>query len=123
MKQKVKEDFLSDAQLQETIQDILQPYLKKKDATIAIQFGVPIDKEEEWRQAIGFASAYNSYTSKKTGVLIKHRIEFTMDQTWDIFQLYEMLQKSPYLEIFIDGMKLPYAATLWLPLLWFYLPS
>jgi hypothetical protein len=123
VKQDLKPDFLEDAELQEKIQDILHPYLSQKDPVIAIQFGVPRNHEDEWRQAIGFASAYNTYSSKRIGRLVKHRIEFRKDQAWDIYQIYQMVEKSPHLEIFINDLKLPYAATLWLPLLWFYLPA
>jgi hypothetical protein len=121
LKEKIKPDFLEDPQIREAIEDILHPYLSKKDPVIAVQFGVPKDKEDEWREAISFASAHNRYTSTKVGRLMKHRIEFSTDQVWEIFQMYQMLEKSPHLEIFIDNRKLPYAATLWLPLLWFYL--
>jgi hypothetical protein len=118
-----KVDYLEDSQLQEKIQEILHPDLIQKEPVIAIQFGVAKDQEEEWRAAIGFASAYNSYSSKRVGRLTKHRVEFTRDQAWEIHQLYQMLEKSPHLEIFINDIRLPYAATLWIPLLWFYLPG
>jgi hypothetical protein len=123
MKQTTKKDFLEDSEIEAEIQDMLYPYLKKEEPVIAIQFGVPKDKENEWREAIGFASAYTSHRTEKIGRLTKHRVEFKPDQAWEIHQLYQMIEHSPHLEIFIDGMRLPYAATLWLPLLWFYLPS
>jgi len=122
IREKVKQDFLEDPQIKDVIEDILHPYLKNKKPVIAIQFGVAKEHEEEWRQAVGFASAYNSYSSKKSGRLTKHRVEFTPDEPWEIHQIYQLVEKSPHLEIFIDNMRLPYAATLWLPLLWFYLP-
>lgn len=118
-----KLDYLEDSQLQEMIQEILHPDLIQKEPVIAIQFGVTKGQEEEWRGAIGFASAYNTYSSKRVGRLIKHRVQFTRDQAWEIHQLYQMLEKSPHLEIFINDVRLPYAATLWIPLLWFYLPG
>lgn len=121
VKDRVEPDFLEDQQIQDVIQDILFPYLSTKDPVIAIQFGVPKNKEEEWREAVSFASAHNSYSKKIVGKLTKHRIEFKPDQAWEIYQMYQMLEKSPHLEIFLNGQKLPYAATLWLPLLWFYL--
>ena len=114
-------DFPEDSELESTIQDILYPYLKTADPSIAIQFGVPKDREEDWRQAVGFVSAFNTYKKEKVGRLTKHYVEFKPEQAWEIHQLYQMLEKSPHLEIYIDGMRLPYAATLWLPLLWFYL--
>ncbi len=120
-KKKVKPDFLEDHELQEVIQDMLFPYLSTKDPVIAIQFGVPKDKEEEWKEAISFSSAHNTYSKTVVGRLTRHRIELRPDQAWEIYQLYQMLEKSPHLEIFINNQKLPYAATLWLPLLWFYL--
>lgn len=121
VKDKTEPDFLEDRQLKDVIQDILYPYLSQKEPVIAIQFGVPKNKEAEWREAISFASAHNTYSKKVVGRLTKHRIELKPDQSWEIFQLYQMLEESPHLEIFINGQKLPYAATLWLPLLWFYL--
>ncbi len=121
MKDRTEPDFLEDRQLQDVIQDILYPYLSQKEPVIAIQFGVPKNKEEEWREAVSFASAHNTYSKKVAGRLTKHRIELKPDQSWEIYQLYQMLEKSPHLEIFINDQKLPYAATLWLPLLWFYL--
>ena len=120
-KHQEQDDFLQDAEIQQTIQDILHPYLNQKDPVIAIQFGVPLEKENDWREAIGFASAYNTYSMSKIGRLTRHRVEFSTGQAWDIHQMYQMLEKSPHLEIFIDNMRMPYAATLWLPLLWFYL--
>jgi hypothetical protein len=116
-----REDFLQDSEIREQIQDILYPYLSTKEPVIAIQFGVAPGKEQDWREAIGFASAYTSYSEKKVGALVKHRVEFSPNQAWDIHQMYQMLEKSPHLEIFINNMRMPYAATLWLPLLWFYL--
>jgi hypothetical protein len=118
---KAPRDFPEDAELENTIQDILYPYLKTEDPIVAIQFGVPKDREEDWRQAVGFVSAFNTYKKEKVGRLVKHYVEFKPEQAWEIHQLYQMLEKSPHLEIYIDGMRLPHAATLWLPLLWFYL--
>jgi hypothetical protein len=118
---KAPRDFPEDSELESTIQDILYPYLKTEDPIIAIQFGVPKNQEEEWRQAVGFVSAFNTYKKEKVGRLTKHSVEFKPEQAWEIHQLYEMVEKSPHLEIYIDGMRLPHAATLWLPLLWFYL--
>jgi hypothetical protein len=123
IKEKAKADYLEDSELQEKIQEILHPDLVHKEPVIAIQFGVPRDKQDEWRQVIGMASAYNTYSSRRVGKLIKHRVEFKRDQAWEIHQLYQMLEKSPHLEIFINDIRLPYAATLWIPLLWFYLPD
>lgn len=122
IKERMQKDFQEDPEIQEQIQDILYPYLSTKEPSIAIQFGVPANREEEWREVISFASAHNSYSTTKMGRLTKHRVEFFPVQAWEIYQMYQMLEKSPHLEIFIDGRKLPYAATLWLPLLWFYLP-
>ena len=117
----MRKDFAEDPEIREAIDDILYPFRSKKDPVIAIQFGVPNDRQDEWREAVSFASAHNSYTTSKSGRLTKHRIELKPDQVWEIHQLYQMLENSPHLEIFINGQRLPYAATLWLPLLWFYL--
>lgn len=118
---RVQKDFLDDKEIQEFILNVLQPYRKKDPPVIAIQFGVPKGKEDEWREPISFASSHNKYSTSVVGKLTRHRIEFTPDQAWEIHQLYQMLENSPHLEIFIDNMRIPYAATLWLPLLWFYL--
>ncbi len=123
IKERMKQDFREDEEIREIIDDILYPYKSTRDPVITIQFGVPADKQEDWREAISFASAHNSYRTTKIGPLTKHRIEFKSDQVWEIYQMYQMLEKSPHLEIFIDNQRLPYAATLWLPLLWFYLPG
>jgi hypothetical protein len=118
---RVQKDFLDDKEIQDFILNVLQPYRKKDLPVIAIQFGVPKGKEEDWREALSFASSHNTYSTSVVGKLTRHRIEFTPDQAWEIHQLYQMLENSPHLEIFIDNMRIPYAATLWLPLLWFYL--
>ena len=121
IKERMRKDFAEDPEIREVIEDILYPYRSTKDPVIAIQFGVPNDRQEEWREAVSFASAHNSYSSTKSGRLTKHRVELKPNQVWEIHQLYQMLENSPHLEIFINGQRLPYAATLWLPLLWFYL--
>lgn len=117
----MQKDFLEDPEIQESIDDILYPFRSTKDPVITIQFGVPPDQQDQWREAISFVSAHNTYKNIKAGRLTKHRIDLKPDQVWEIYQLYQMLEKSPHLEIFVDGHRLPYAATLWLPLLWFYL--
>jgi len=121
IKERMKKDFVEDPQLKEAVDDILFPYKSKKEPTITIEFGVPPEAQDEWREAISFASAHNTYGSKKSGRLTKHRLDLKPDQVWEIYQLYQMLENSPHLEIFIDGKRIPYTATLWLPLLWFYL--
>jgi hypothetical protein len=121
IKERMQKDFLEDPEIQESIDDILYPFRSTKDPVITIQFGVPPEQQDQWREAISFASAHNTYKTIKVGRLTKHSIDLKPDQVWDIYQLYQMLEKSPHLEIFIDGNRLPYAATLWLPLLWFYL--
>jgi len=121
IKERPKPDYLEDPQIKEIIQDIVAPYLNKKDPVIAIQFGVPKDQENDWSEAIQFASSQDTYSTTKVGPLRKHRVEFKTDQARDIYRMYQLLENSPHLEIYIDGMRLPYAATLWLPLLWFYL--
>ncbi|HET6268183.1 MAG TPA: hypothetical protein VFG11_10735 [Acidobacteriota bacterium] len=114
-------DFLDDAEITGFIENVLHPHRKTDAPVIAIQFGVPKGKENDWREAISFASAHNTYSTDTIGKLTRHRIEFKPDQVWEIHQMYQMLERSPHLEIFIDQMRLPFAATLWLPLLWFYL--
>lgn len=121
IKERMKRDFVEDPEIKEAIDDILYPYRSKKAPVITIEFGVPSESQDEWREAVSFASAHNTYSCKKAGRLTKHRIDLNPDQVWEIYQLYQMLENSPHLEIFIDGRRIPYAATLWLPLLWFYL--
>ena len=116
-----KPDYLEDPAIKEKIQDIIYPYLNKKEPVIAIQFGVPKEKEQDWSEAIQYASRQRTYTTTKIGRLTKHRVEFMPSEATEIFKMYELLQNSPHLEIFIDEMCLPYGATLWLPLLWFYM--
>ena len=121
IKERMKKDFVEDPEIQDAINDILYPYRSKTEPVITIEFGVAPESQEQWREAVSFASAHNSYSATKSGRLTKHRIDLKSDQAWEIYQLYQMLENSPHLEIFIDGRRIPYAATLWLPLLWFYL--
>lgn len=116
-----KPDFLEDPEIKDVIDRILHPYKLQGDPVIALQFGVPRGKEEEWNSAVDYASHLPQYSQSKVGRFTKHRIEFRKDQATEIYRMYQLVQTSPHLEIFIDNMKLPYAATLWLPLLWFYL--
>jgi hypothetical protein len=120
-KERIKPDFLDDPEIQGTIEDILHPYLSKKEAVVSLQFGVPREKADLWREAVQFASSQAGYASAKVGRFTRHRVEFRPDQAKEIFQMYRLVENSPHLEIFINNQKLPYAATLWLPLLWFYL--
>src|SRR5437764_954912 len=95
---RLKKDFLEDSEVQQFVEDILYPFRKKTDAVIAIQFGVPKGKEDEWREAISFASAHNTYSTTSAGRLTKHRVELLPQQAWEIHQFYQMLEKSPHLE-------------------------
>lgn len=121
VRERAKADYLEDPQIKEVIDSILRPHLSKKEATVAIQFAVPKDEEAEWSSAIAYASSLGTYNSKKVGRFTKHRVEFKAQDAGRLFEMYQQVENSPHLEIFIDEMKLPYAATLWLPLLWFYL--
>jgi hypothetical protein len=116
-----KPDFLEDPQIKDTIDRILHPYKLQGDPSIVLQFGVPAGKEQEWNSAVSFASGLPAYSNTRVGRFTKHRVEFRREQAGEIYHMYQLVENSPHLEIFIDNMKLPYAATLWLPLLWFYL--
>src|SRR5437660_15944 len=54
MAKRIKKDFLEDSEIQQFVEDILYPFKKKTDAVIAIQFGVPKGKENDWREAVSF---------------------------------------------------------------------
>lgn len=121
VRERAKKDYLEDPEIKGVIQSILKPHLSKEEATIEIQFAVPRDQPEEWGEAVKLASTFPTYTSSEFGRFVRHKVEFKSTDATSLFQLYQRVEKSPHLEIFIDHMKLPYAATLWLPLLWFYL--
>jgi len=121
VRERAKADYLEDPQIKEVIDSILKPHLSKKEAAVVLQFGVPRDRTEEWREAVAFASTLPGYSSSQYGRFTRHRLEFAPGNASALFKMYERVENSPHLEIFIDNMKLPYAATLWLPLLWFYL--
>src|SRR3990172_5444508 len=95
-KEKIKPDFLEDPQIQEVIADILHPYLSRKEPEIAIQFGVPGDKAEKWREAITFASSQQRYSSSTIGRLTRHRVEFTPKQSSEVFRMYQLVETSPH---------------------------
>ena len=116
-----KPDFLEDPQIKDVIDRILHPYKLQGDPAIVLQFGVPAGKEQEWSAAVSYASQLPEYGSSRVGRFTKHRVEFGRGQAAEIYRMYQLVESSPHLEIYIDNMKLPYAATLWLPLLWFYL--
>jgi hypothetical protein len=121
LRERAKADYLEDPQIKEVIDSILKPHLSKKEAIIVLQFGVPRDRKEEWEEAVAFASTFPSYSSSQYGRFTRHRLEFLPRDAQSLFKMYQQVEDSPHLEIFIDNMKLPCAATLWLPLLWFYL--
>jgi hypothetical protein len=121
LRERAKPDYLEDPEIKEVIDSILKPHLSKKEVTIALQFGVPRDQSEQWKKAVEFASQFPTHTTSQYGRFTRHRLEFRQAEAAALFEMYQRIENSPHLEIFIDNMKLPYAATLWLPLLWFYL--
>ena len=121
LRERARADYLEDPQIKEVIDSILKPHLSKKDAPIVLQFGVPRDRSEEWQEAVAFASTFPNYSTSQYGRFTRHRLEFLPGDAQSLFNMYQRVENSPHLEILIDNMKLPHAATLWLPLLWFYL--
>jgi len=121
LRERVKADYLEDPEIKEVIDSILKPHLSTKEAMIALQFGVPRDQAERWNDAVEFAEKLPNHSTSHYGRFTRHRLEFRQTDSASLFEMYQRVQNSPHLEIFIDNMKLPYAATLWLPLLWFYL--
>jgi len=121
VRERAKADYLEDPQIKEVIDSILKPHLSKKEAKIVLQFGVPRDRTDEWQEAIALAATFPHYSTSQYGRFTRHRLEFLPADAESLFKMYQKVENSPHLEIFIDDMKLPYAATLWLPLLWFYL--
>ena len=50
-----------------------------------------------------------------------YRINFSIEEVKLIYEIYQLIDGFPHKEIMINNFKLPYAGSLWLPLLWFYL--
>ena len=105
--------------IKEKLLEIVSPDMIKKEPVITVRFGAAIGSE--CGKAIDFAAAQNSYQTSHVAGLTMHRVDFRVDQAREIYSLYQLLETSPHLEIFINGYPFPYAASLWLPLLWFYL--
>ena len=94
----------------------------EKDTTaprISIIFA--FEEEGGHEDTIQKINQIKSYTTFTRHSKIFYKIDFAVEEAKCIHEVYQLIDGLPHKEIIINGFKLPYSGSLWLPLLWFYL--
>lgn len=111
--------FFPDA-LKKEIELLMHP---EKDKSLPkISFIFSFDEEDESREeTIKRISEYKNLYSFTRNRKIFYKVDFNFEEAKLIHMIYNLIDSLPHKEILINDLKLPYAGSLWLPLLWFYL--
>src|SRR5436190_1513364 len=69
----------------------------------------------------GMARASAEYREVGTGAAHRYRARFLSSDAAQLKALFELVGRSDLTEVLVDDRPVPYARTLWLPLVWFLL--
>jgi len=100
-------------------QEILYPKKIKKDFVMTLEFG-PFNGKG-YGAAVSLAKKSKNYHEEGEGKYLRHRAEFSAADTGALFSLFNQVEKDPACRVLVNGKEIPYARTLWLPLMWIFL--
>jgi hypothetical protein len=109
---------MSDLASEEKLAEILQPSSQAKEFKITIVFGVKAASNYE--RAVALARRNPTYAEERSGEWVRHSATYTPPDVEDLFTLFNLVCSWDDTEVLINNRDLPYATSLWLPLMWFY---
>jgi len=88
-----------------------------RERTDAEVFKITIEK---YKKAVEIAKKLLTYKEKGTGERIRHSVTFSPKEAESLFQVFNIVVDWEKTDIYVNHKKLPYAHSLWVPLMWFY---
>ncbi|HET7746236.1 MAG TPA: hypothetical protein VFM29_02980 [Vicinamibacteria bacterium] len=112
---KVEDDI---SHLSDEMADILYPGRRPRPFRVGVQFE-PFEGPD-FERALALARRAAVYTEATEDETKVHRAAFETRQAGILRDLYQIVSGRPGTEVTVDGKKMPYAAELWLPLMWMF---
>ena len=102
----------------EILDNILRERTDAEVFKITIEFGYKPSKK--YKKAVDISKKLPTYKEKGTGDRIRHSVTFTPKEAESLFQVFNIVVDWEKTDIYVNHKKLPYAHSLWVPLMWFY---
>lgn len=109
---------MPDRAQEEKLADILQPSSKAREFRITVVFGAK--PAPAYARAVELARKSPSYSEEGEGEWLRHKAAYTPAEVDDLFELFNLVYEWEGTEVLVNNKPLPYATSLWLPLMWFY---
>ena len=109
---------MTDRASEEKLADILQPASQAREFKITVVFGYKISPAYD--QAVALARQNPTYREEGTGEWVRHYATYATNEADALFELFNLVYEWETTEVLINNKALPYATSLWLPLMWFY---
>ena len=107
--------------LSDEMADILYPGRRPRPFRVAVEFDSFEGPDHARAVALARRSPLYGETAE-TGVT-RHRAAFDTRGARALRDLYEIVGRRPGTDVLVDGKRVPYAAELWLPLMWLFVAS
>ncbi len=107
--------------LSDEMADILYPGRRPRPFRIALEFDSFAGPDHA--RAVELARRSPLYAEAGESGTTRHRAAFDTRGARPLRDLYELVGRRPGTEVLVDGKRVPYAAELWLPLLWLFVTS
>jgi len=112
-----KQDQLDPAE-REVLDNILHDRTDAEIFKITIEFGYK--PTQKYQKAVEISKKLATYKEKGSGKRIRHSVTFTPKEAESLFQVFNIVVDWEKTDIYVNHKKLPYAHSLWVPLMWFY---
>jgi len=109
---------MTDRASEEKLADILQPSSQAREFKITVVFGAKTSPAYE--RAVALARKNPTYAEEGSEEWIRHSATFTTREADALFELFNLVYDWETTEVLVNNKALPYATSLWLPLMWFY---
>jgi hypothetical protein len=120
-KKKASENIFMTEDLKREIDLIMHPEKDDKPSKISLIFSFGEEANYNKEEIEKILKSIKNYTNFNKNDKIFYRMDFGMDEVREIYDAYQLIKDLPHKEVLINDYKLPYAGSLWLMLLWFYL--
>ena len=73
-----------------------------------------------YERAVAIARRNPTYAEEGSGAWVRHSATYTPAEVDDLFDLFNLVYAWDDTEVLVNNRNIPYASSLWLPLMWFY---
>jgi hypothetical protein len=107
--------------LSDEMADILYPGRRPRPFRVAVEFDA--FEGPDHARAVALARRSPLYGEAAESGVTRHRAAFDTRGARALRDLFEIVGRRPGTDVLVDGKRVPYAAELWLPLMWLFVAS